>query len=784
MRKALLFWLFVYLFNFVCIAQAPPCGTNDPPGNTCLTATPICNLDGYCGRTDASYTVDTWGQMGTPIGCGSPFPIQPCPGSGLTGAFCSGIQNNSFLSFVASEPNISFDVWVYNSQTGEGIQIMIFKPDGNCSGDVTSYFCNEQMLPSPNPQNVSASGLIVGETYYIMIDGYSGDVADYTFSANTGIATPLNLSVGNAVTICTGESITVTATGGDENYTWDPSPDLSSTTGATVTITPPATPGSYTYTVTSGGGGTSLCPSNNSITLTVTVESCQTGGCSVTASNDNPSFCENTISTINLTATGTAGGTYSWTGPNNFTSSSQNPTNVPVPSSAGTYTYNVSLNANGETCTAATSIVIGSSPDADAGNTVQITCEDPSVQLNGSSSTSGVTYSWSGPGIISGETTATPSVNQSGTYTLTVTDPSSGCSSTSTVEVTDGAGSFSISAGPDQTITCASPTVQLNGSSTSPTVNFSWSGPGIVSGETTATPTVNLPGTYTLVATDPVSGCTRTASVVVSGSTGVPDSEFIADTLTGCEGVTINFVALTSNSSWDYQWSFGNGSTGNGSSTSHQYNQSGCYAVTLTVTDITNNCENSTTLADSICIIQRPVASFTADPQILDPNNGISVVQFSNNSTGADQFVWVFENGSQQNTENASFDFKDYAPGNYPVYLIASNQNLCFDSTVVIIRIENEIIYYIPNTFTPDGDEFNQSFRPIITSGIDIHSFLFQIYNRWGELIWESRDSSIGWDGTYNGVKIQEGMYIWTMSFKLIETDERVRVDGHVNLIR
>lgn len=943
MKSTLTFWLSLYLLPLISYAQAPPCGTNDPPGNTCGQATPICNLDGYCGTTDASYTVDTWGDPGNPITCA--FFGTGCP-TGLTGAFCSGIQNNSFLSFVASETSISFDVWVYNSTSGEGIQIMIFSAAGNCSGDVTSHYCNQQMLPSPNPQNVSATGLTIGQTYYIMIDGFSGDVADYTFSANSGVATPLDLSVGSNTTICVGESLSVTATGGDENYTWAPSPHLSTTTGPNVTITPPATPGTYTYTVTSGSGGSSLCPSSNEFTLTVTVQHCgscsvtasnsnptfcegsvgtvnltatgntglsyswtgpngytssvqnptnvpvpsavgsytytvQTtengetcsasttvtvqncGSCSVTASNSNPSFCQGSVGTVNLTATGNAGLTYSWTGPNGYTSSVQNPTNVPVPSAPGIYTYTVQKTENGETCSASTQVSVGTAPNANAGGLAIITCESPTVQLNGSSTTAGVTFSWAGPGIVSGATTQNPTVNQTGTYTLTVTETASGCYSTSLVSVINDNNSLTVSAGSPQTITCIQSSVQLNGSSPVSGLNFSWTGPGIVSGGTTPNPIVNLPGTYTLTATHPSNGCTATASVtvnedvtpfttdagsnqvitctetsvqlngsasipnvdflwsgpgiisgqttpnpvvnqvgvytltatnpingctsssntLVSSSVNLPISDFTQDTLIGCQGLIVNFAATVDSSLWSYQWNFGNGSTGIGSTSSNQYNNSGCYVVTLTVTDLNNNCVNSTTHTDSICIIGNPFASFSARPQTLIVDRE-SLVNFTNSSTNANEYTWVFEDGTEQYSENASFDFKGYEPGSYSVHLFATNEGLCFDSTFIVIRIKEDVIFYVPNTFTPDGDEFNQLFRPVITSGIDIYNFNFKIYNRWGEVVWESKDPSVGWDGTYNTRPIQQGTYTWSMEFKLIDIDERIHVNGHLNLIR
>ena len=90
----------------------------------------------------------------------------------------------------------------------------------------------------------------------------------------------------------------------------------------------------------------------------------------------------------------------------------------------------------------------------------------------------------------------------------------------------------------------------------------------------------------------------------------------------------------------------------------------------------------------------------------------------------------------------------------------------------------------MPNTFTPDGDNYNEFFTPVFTSGYDPYDFDLYIFNRWGEIIWESHDASAGWDGTYGGNLVQDGTYTWKIEFKTTETDERMMVSGHVNVIK
>jgi gliding motility-associated-like protein len=98
----------------------------------------------------------------------------------------------------------------------------------------------------------------------------------------------------------------------------------------------------------------------------------------------------------------------------------------------------------------------------------------------------------------------------------------------------------------------------------------------------------------------------------------------------------------------------------------------------------------------------------------------------------------------------------------------------------------DEIVYYIPNSFTPDGDEFNNIFTPVFTAGIDYHTYEMTIFNRWGEIVFETQDPQIGWDGSYGnqGLDVQLGVYTYKISFKTPQLDDRREILGHVNVVR
>src|SRR5690554_8199582 len=87
----------------------------------------------------------------------------------------------------------------------------------------------------------------------------------------------------------------------------------------------------------------------------------------------------------------------------------------------------------------------------------------------------------------------------------------------------------------------------------------------------------------------------------------------------------------------------------------------------------------------------------------------------------------------------------------------------------MLLPVREELLFYIPNTFTPDNDNFNETFKPVFTSGIDLQSYTLYIFNRWGELVFESHNTEVGWDGSYgaeSNTTVKSGTYLWKVIFK------------------
>ena len=581
-------------------------------------------------------------------------------------------------------------------------------------------------------------------------------------NANAGTAQILNCTITSVA--LNGSSSTAGAA-----FSWAGPGIVSGGTTATPTVNQP---GTYTQTVTDPVNG---CTSTSTVNVTqnITPPNANAGASQVLT-------CAITSIALNGSSS-TGGATFSWSGPGIVSGGT---TASPTVNQVGTYILTVTDPANGCTTTANTTVTndIGV-PNANAGATSILNCSVTSLALGGSSSTAGVTYSWSGPGIVSGGTSATPTIDQPGTYVMTVTDPTNGCTSTSSVAISQDIVIPNVNAGLTQELNCTITSLVIGGSSSTAGVNYSWVGPGVVSGSNTATPTVNQPGTYTLTVTNPINGCTNTSTVNITENVIIPLNSFVADSLYGCGSVPVNFQETNGQIGMSYNWNFGNGSTSSaGSSVSQFYNQAGCYDISLTVTDPTNGCSNTVTYPSLICVIPQPVAGFSTQPTQLESYNGFLTT--ANGSTNATEYQWDFGDGTPGSIAmEPTHSYSDNA-GSFTIQLVASNQGLCFDTAYAIIEVIESLIFYVPNAFTPDGDNYNENFKPVFYSGFDPYDFTMLIFNRWGEIVWESHNYDVGWNGTYNGNVVPDGVYTWKIEVKTNRTDERKSYVGHVSIIR
>ena len=323
-------------------------------------------------------------------------------------------------------------------------------------------------------------------------------------------------------------------------------------------------------------------------------------------------------------------------------------------------------------------------------------------------------------------------------------------------------------------IVCDGDVTTLNGIGA---LNYIWDN-GVANG-VAFTPTATA--TYMVIGTD-ANGCSNSDDVIVYVEP-LPVVSFVADSIQGCEPFYVTFINTTPGNLQDCIWNFGGNNGGSSCDTiTHLFQGGGLYDITLTTSSV-NGCVNSITYDDYIYVEDNPSASFTASSTSLLSLN--TDVQFTNSTIGAVNYVWDFDDDTQNSTAtNPNHTFPDTESAGYVVTLYAYSPIGCVDSVSQVITIKQEIIFYIPNTFTPDGDEFNQNFMPVFTAGFDASDYELYIRNRWGETIFESRDVNAGWDGTYNGKLVQSGTYVWHLEFKDELNDARYLHTGHINIIR
>lgn len=229
------------------------------------------------------------------------------------------------------------------------------------------------------------------------------------------------------------------------------------------------------------------------------------------------------------------------------------------------------------------------------------------------------------------------------------------------------------------------------------------------------------------------------------------------------------------------EWNFGDGNVLNGScgTTSHTYLFPGCYDVDLTIYS-PQGCPGDSTFSQIICVRPYPEAEFIYDPvetNVFNPN-----INFTNQSEDAISYVWTFGENPMLGTSTAvdpSFTFPDNDEGAYPVWLYATNQYGCVDSTMRIVEIDGYFTLYIPNAFTPDGDGRNDLFQ-VRGQGVSTVDFDFQVFDRWGKVIWQTNDPTAGWDGAGESPGVFAYMVRLQDKYSLLYKEYL----GHVTLVR
>ena len=453
----------------------------------------------------------------------------------------------------------------------------------------------------------------------------------------------------------------------------------------------------------------------------------------------------------------------------------------------GVYTFEYEVTGCGSVDVANFTITVGLGGSAGADNSTSI-CNAPgeSVNLNSlliGADPGGVWAETSGSGAfnpLTGVFTAAglPGGMYTFTYTFPVPPPCIDDVANFTVTVNP-IPNVTITTTPASGVICVGETITLTASGAGLGGAYVWDNP--ITNGVGFTPPIGI-DTYEVTATD-VNGCSNTGTVTFEVQP-TPNVIFEADTLFGCNPLVVQFTNFTLLPGISCLWQFGDGSSSTSCGTvSHTYSTVGEFDVTLLVNS-SATCSGTTTYNNYIAVKEQPEADFNYLPIPIDIED--TEVSFENLSNYSSEYEWTFGDGTATSSLfEPNHSFPEVPNVTYQVQLIAMNDFGCADTIYKPITVQDVIIFYIPNVFTPDGDDFNEIFKPIMYSGIDVYNYHMTIYNKWGEILFESYNAANGWNGTYGGGEIvQDGVYIWQIEFGDTRSDEIHKYTGHVTILK
>ncbi|MCX6310298.1 MAG: PKD domain-containing protein [Bacteroidetes bacterium] len=782
---------FIAIISFVFLVDAGSLNAQNPTNQDCLDAIPICQ---NVYSTTASYV----GEGNYPNEINSNIS---CLGSGELNDvwYTFTVQQSGTLNFLITPNNMNddYDWAVFNLTnnncsdifTNPGLQVSCnFSADpGNTGPNGGSTSTSQNASGTPFNQVVP---VIVGQTYVVNVSNYSSTQNGYTinFGASTAVifdqTPPQILTVtnpgcgGNTLTVTFSENILCnTVQNSDFSFTGPGGPyTVTNVTSAacaagaqydnqfTLTISPAIT-SAGTYTANLVGPVTDLC-GNIAIfpaQLPFTV------GTFTWTNSSIPASCNSSTGTATVTPSGSGPYTYTW----NPNVSSTNSASGLV---AGVYTVTVVQQSNG--CTAIDTIHVNST------NTLNVaTSGDTTICPGGTTTLTAIIsggnapfiYTWSNSLPNSASVNVSPAAST--TYTLNVSD-AAGCLAGPLLFTVTIAGPVSVTAsGASPICVGGGTTLTAVGAGGEGTFTYNWMPGNINGGTVTVTPAITT--TYTVTASD---GCGQTSTQAITIVVNqVPIVLFSADTTHGCTPLLVHFTLDTTGfGNAVFLWNFDdNGATSSNSNPTHSFITPGCHDISLTVT-VPPGC--SVTKIDS-CLINtmaQPIAAFTASPSftsILHPT-----IYFNNNSSNAT--IWYWNYGDTTSSINYEESHTYQTPGTYPVYLIATNDSGCTDTAWENIIVNDYHTFFIPTAFTPNNNGLNDIFIPVFTNILSV-DYRFLIFDRWGNLIFESNDPNLGWNGQWknSGKLVEQDVYVYTIDY----TDnmyEKHRLIGHVTLLR
>ncbi|HRD54549.1 MAG TPA: gliding motility-associated C-terminal domain-containing protein, partial [Flavobacteriales bacterium] len=595
-------------------------------------------------------------------------------------------------------------------------------------------------------------------------------------SASTAIVT-VNLLQGpnaganNSISVCSTQApfnLTAQLAGTpDANGTW------TNAQGAAVASTfNPASQGSGLFTYTVPGIGN--CPDAQA-TLNITVNVAPLAGTSGTLTLCASSAQESLFD--GLSGTLDAGGT--WTAPGGLPHGT---VIDPAIHQAGIYTYTVTGIAPCASAISTVTVIIHPVPQAgDDGNLVLCTSAPVAglfAALGGSPQSGGV---WTDPNGIATGGSFNPATGLPGVYTYTVSGTAP-CVDDAAIVTVVVVAAGNAGTGTALTFCPGDDAIDLiTALGGSPDANGLWTDPSGATVPSIFDPATGASGVYTYTITPP-NPCPSVSASVSITVVAPAVADFTAESDGECVPLEVGF-SHSYNGNGTCTWILGDGQTIEQCEPfTWTYSQPGSYNVTLIV-DAGNGCGADTvTIADAVVAYAQPTASFDMLPEVITTLQPTGF--FSNTSAGANSYAWYINEQLVGNNDDLRHTFPAQIGDAYGVCLVGYASALCADTVCRTITLEDGMVLWVPNTFTPNNDNNNEGFGPI-TFGIDERYYRFEIFDRWGLRVFLSETPGETWDGRLaNGSEAPMDVYVWQVRVKDAYSGDRIERMGHVNLLR
>ena len=782
-------------------------------GNTFL-GHPIDDFSGPPGAGEEycwSSTMNTYGDFPTEFGANNfitlTTPTSPSAGNSMN---WNGIYapEESFINLVGCPLNGDWSITVRDNLTVDDGYIfewsILFDPIINPN--------NETYVPTIDTSNwLSAATVLPGlpNDTFIVVSANSPGPQNYTFEVTDNFGcdydttvtvqfneNPSALALPGNNTVCQRTTVDFDVTGNAAtgfSYLWSPGHNLSDSTIQTPALTTDTLDGTTTYTVLVTNTVTG-CTTDSFQEITVIP------GYALNSTQSDTNICDGDVINFTTSPTLLSSYNYNWTA---NTAAFGTPTDSITTGTFNTTGFDTVIVSVSEgtgplACVRRDTLYVHTATIP----TIDIASQDTIICINGTATLYAVplgnaapfTLNWDNGLIGNGPHNVNPTADST-TYTVYVLD-NNGCMSNP----------YEIVIALFQPITiqtldlmrptvCEGDTTLLKATAIGGGTNliYTWlNGNNSIIGATTANQFIVTPSFDGEIFSVIVSDSCTTPSETMSVNSDWQDPIFPiyeVDSAVFCyDQFEPTFTNLTSTMSTiiNVQWDFDDGIIVDlpvSNQITYQYNNSGTYNVKLTVTDQIG-CPWDTIMPQFVIDAQAyPIANFLWSPNPTDYLN--SQITFENKSQESLYNQWIFITDAQYTSSDIApvFQFPQDQPGNYEVTLKVTSKIGCQSSTTKTVIINDVFLAYIPTGFTPNGDGLNDTFK-IVGEGLDLSNFKMTIFNQWGELVFESSNPNIGWNGTQNGSLVPNGVYIWKIDAQEAHSPTFHRKDGFVTIMK